>query len=102
MTPTNRPPLYPSPGPMPGPRRRPAAQRRADKAEREAKRWAAKYAAAVTPAQRAAVDFDRLRATLKDLERIDPARAAARWAELSAILARLRDVTCRDVTPKRR
>lgn len=102
MTPTNRPLLYPSPGPMPQPRRRPAAQRRADKAEREQERWDAKYSRAVTPAQKAAVDFDRVRAAIKDLERIDPARAAARWSELSAILTRLCDATRRDVAPKRR
>lgn len=102
MAPTNRPPLYPNPGPMPAPRRPPAAQRRADKAEREQARWDAKYSRAVTPAQRAAVDFDRLRAALKDLERTDPARAGAYWVELSRLLARLCDATRRDVAPKRR
>lgn len=102
MTPSSRPPLYPNPRPLPGPGRRPAAQRRAEKAEREKARWDAKYARAVTPAQRAAVDFDRVRAAIKDLERNDPARADAYWAELSALLTRLRDVTCRDVTPRRR
>ena len=100
--PSDRPPLYPNPSPMPRPRQRPAAARRKDKAEREQARWDAKYARAVTPAQRAAVDFDRVRAAIKDLERRDPQRAAAHWSELSAILRRLRDVTCRDVTPKRR
>ena len=101
--PTNRPPLYLSPGPMPQPRpHRPAAQRRKSKEEREQARWDAKYAKAVTPAQRAAVDFDRVRAAIKDLERRDPQRAAAYWSELSGLLRRLRDVTCRDVTPKRR
>lgn len=104
--PTNRPPLYPSPGPMPNPsprpRPRPAAQRRNDKTEREQARWDAKYAKAVTPAQRAAVDFDRVRAAIKDLERLDPQRAEAHWHELSAILRRLHDATRRDVAPKRR
>lgn len=100
--PTNRPPMYPMPGPMPQPRLRPAAQRRADAAEREADRWAAKYAKAATPAQKAAVDFDRARAALKKLENIDPHRAAAYWAELSAFLDRLRNATQRDVAPKRR
>ena len=100
--PTNRPPLYPPPGPMPTPRHRPAPQRRTEKAEREQARWDAKYARAVTPAQRAAVDFDRVRAAIKDLERRDPQRAAAHWSELSAILRRLCDATRRDVAPKRR
>lgn len=100
--PTNRPPLYPTPGPMPEPRRRSAAQRRKDKAERENARWEAKYSRAVTPAQRAAVDFDRARAAIKDLERIDPARAEIYWAELSAFFRRLCDATRRDVVPKRR
>ena len=100
--PTSRPPLYPSPGPMPSPRPRPAAKRRADKAEREQARWDAKYAKAVTTAQRAAVDFDRVRAAIKDLERLDPQRAEAHWHELSAILRRLHDATRRDVAPKRR
>jgi hypothetical protein len=87
---------------MPQPRRRPVAQRRAEKAEREQERWDAKYAKAVTPAQRAAVDFDRVRATIKDLERTDPARADAYWVELSRMLARLCDATRRDVAPRRR
>jgi hypothetical protein len=100
--PSNRPPLYPNPGPMPTPRARPAAQRKKDKAEREQARWDAKYARAVTPAQRAAVDFDRVRAAIKDLERVDPNRADAHWHELSAILRRLCDATRRDVAPKRR
>lgn len=102
MPPSNRPPPHPPPILPPGQGRRPAAERRADKAQREQKRWDAKYARAVTPAQRAAVDFDRVRAAIKDLERRDPQRAAALWNELSAVLARLRDVTCRDVTPRRR
>ena len=54
-------PLRPTPGPIPRPRRRPAAQRRADRAERDEARWDASYAKAVTPAQLAAVDFDRVR-----------------------------------------
>ena len=99
--PNNRPPSYPAPVPIP-PQRRPVAQRRADKAEREAERWAAKYAKAATPAQRAAVDFDRVRAAIRDLEKHDPQRAAAYWSELSAILGRLHDATRRDVAPRRR
>ena len=100
--PNNRPPLYPPPIPPPAPRRRSnASRRRADAAERENERWAAKYAKAVTPAQKAAVDFDRVRAAIRDLERRDPARAAAYWLELSAILGRLCDATRRDATRRR-
>jgi hypothetical protein len=87
---------------MPSPRHRPAAARRKSKEEREQARWDAKYAKAVTPAQRAAVDFDRVRAAIKDLERVDPQRADAHWHELSAILHRLHDATRRDVAPRRR
>ena len=93
---------FPPPTPLPAPPRRPAAQRRADKAEREAARWAAKYANAATPAQRAAVDFDRVRSAIRKLEEIDPTRATAYWSELSAILGRLHDATRRDVAPRRR
>jgi hypothetical protein len=107
MPPSNRPRPHltpvPSPAPPPPGRARvPVAARRADRAAREQERWDAKYARAVTPAQKAAVDFDRVRAAIKDLERRDPPRAAALWNELSAILTRLRDVSCRDVTPRRR
>lgn len=101
----------PGPNSDPGGPRRPAAHasrwqypttaaRPAEKAAREEKRWAARYAAARTPAQVAAVDFDRLRAVIKDLARRDPAAADRRWAELSALLAKLRDVTSRDVRPR--
>ena len=102
MPPSNRPHLYPVPVPPPGQGRRPAAERRADKAARETERWDAKYAKAVTPAQKAAVDFDRLRAALKDLERRDPQQAAAYWSQLSAILTRLRNATQRNVAPRGR
>ena len=97
-----RPHSFPPPAPVPAPRRRPAAERRADKAEREAARWAAKYANAATPAQRAAVDFDRVRSAIRKLEDTDPTRATAYWSELSALLGRLRNATQRDVAPKRR
>jgi len=102
--PSNHPRPYPSnpPGPIPGPRRRPAAQRRADRDEREAARWQAKYAKATTPAQTAAVDFDRVRAAIRDIEQTDPQRADALWAQLSAVLRNLRAVSCRDGTPRRR
>ena len=102
MPPTDRPRPYPSPGPYQPPRRRPAAQRRADRDEREAARWAAKYANAATPAQTAAVDFDRVRAAIRDVARVDQQRADALWAQLSAVLRNWRDVTCRDVTPRGR
>jgi hypothetical protein len=100
--PSNHPRPYPSnqSGPIPG--RRPAAQRRADRAERDEQHWAARYAEAVTPAQVAAVDFDRLRSTLKKLEHTDPQLAARYWAELSSLLRKLRHATQRNVAPRRR
>jgi hypothetical protein len=102
MPPNDRPRPYPAPGPGQPPRRRPAGQRRADRAEREEARWAAKYANATTPGRVAAVDFDRVRAAIRDIEDLDPQLAAARWAELSAVLRKLHDATRRDVARRRR
>jgi hypothetical protein len=102
MPPNDRPRPYPTAVSIPAQRRRPVAQRRAERAEREEARWQAKYAKAVTPAQRAAVDFDRVRAAIRDVERVDPERAVLLWAELSTLLQKLRAVSCRDGTPRRR
>ena len=102
--PSNHPrPYPPNPtGPIPGPRRRPVAERRTDRAERDEQHWAARYAEARTPAQVAAVDFDRVRSELKKLQDTDPELAARLWSELSGLLRRLRHATQRNVAPRRR
>lgn len=65
----------------------PVAQRRADRAAAHRRRWAARYARAATPSQRAAVDWDRLRAALADLAKQDPAAAERAWLSVASLLS---------------
>lgn len=67
------------------------AERKADK---QAQLWAAKYAAAATPADVAALEFDRTRAAIGDLP---PRQAEKAWKRLAEVMARHRDTI--EVTP---
>jgi hypothetical protein len=69
----------------------PVAERRAARRARDEQRWAARYAKATTAAQLAAVEFDRLRAALRDLAKRDPQAAEAAWNDVYALLAKIRE-----------